>query len=63
MTEVTWTVTTPSGEVKRSSGNPKIEHYPAYAIDEKTPKGQVLGAKRFNAMRQRLLDLGEMESK
>lgn len=58
-----WTVGERSGEVKKTSGKPKIEHYPAYAIDEKTAKGQVLGAQRFNIMRQRLLDVGEMESK
>lgn len=61
-----WTITEPGKsrpERPKETKRQKIEHYPAYAIDEKTSKTQVLGAQRFNTMRQRLLDIGEMESK
>lgn len=63
MSEVTWTVTAPSGEVKRVTVNQKLEHIPAMRIPEKATGAQVTGATNFNKMRQRLLDLGEMESK
>ena len=61
MSEVTWTVTAPSGEVK--TNGPKLAHRPAFKINDKTPDSQVAGAKSFNEMRQCLLDHGLMESK
>lgn len=41
---------------------PKLPYTPAFEITKETPKGQVAGAKVFNAMRQRLIDVGEMEN-
>lgn len=45
------------------SNRPKLAYRPAFKISDKTPESQVAGAKSFNEMRQRLLDLGEMETK
>lgn len=42
---------------------PKLAYHPAFVITKDTPKGQVAGAKIFNEMRERLLELGEMEEK
>jgi hypothetical protein len=63
MPDIQWTVTEASGEVKTTSDRKKLAYRQAFEITEKTPKGQAAGASSFNEMRQRLLDLGEMESK
>lgn len=61
--EIQWTVTERSGETKKTSSKPKLAYRPAFKVSDKTPESQVAGANSFNEMRQRLLDLGEMESK
>lgn len=58
-----WTVGERSGEVKVTPNKPKLTHIPAMRIPDKATGAQVTGATNFNNMRQRLLDLGEMESK
>ena len=63
MSEVTWTVTAPNGEVKVTSNRKKLKYRDAFEIKETASKGQAAGAASFNEMRQRLLDLGEMETK
>lgn len=42
---------------------PKLDHIPAMRIPEKATGAQVTGATNFNNMRQRLLDIGEMEER
>lgn len=42
---------------------PKLAHIPAMRIPEKATGAQVTGATNFNNMRQRLLDIGEMEER
>lgn len=40
----------------------KLDHLVAIAVTKETPKEQIPFIKGWNAMRQRLLELGEMES-
>lgn len=63
MSETTWTVTTPNGEVVTTTQRKKLAYRPPLPISDKTPKNQVQGAESYNEMRKRLLLLGEMESK
>lgn len=63
MSEVTWTVSEPNGEMKKVSSKPKLSFRPAFKVNDKTPETQVAGANIFNEMRQRLIELGEMESR
>lgn len=58
-----WTVGERSGEVKTTTNRKKLAFRPAYSVTKDTPKNQVAPSNSFNEMRQRLLDIGEMESK
>lgn len=61
--DVSWTVTEPNGAVKVISNRPKLLHRPPFDINDKMPKNQVPFAEGWNEMRERLILLGEMESK
>lgn len=50
-----------SEEIKPMVKLEKLEHLGAFEINEKTPKGQALFIEGWNAMRERLLQLGEMK--
>lgn len=56
-----WTVGERSGDVK--TNRKKLTYRPAFKVTKDTPETQVAGANSFNEMRERLLELGEMESK
>lgn len=57
----TWTVTEPSGQKKVVSNRKPLPYRPAFEITDKMPKGQMTSAQWFNEMRERLLEIGEME--
>lgn len=63
MSQVGWTVTESSGERKVVSNLPKLAYSPPFEVTDKMPKGQQAGAILFNAMRERLILVGEMEEK
>lgn len=42
---------------------PMLSHIPAMRIPDKATGAQVTGATNFNNMRQRLLEIGEMEER
>lgn len=59
-----WTVGERSGEVKVVSSHSKLPHYKPYKnIEQMKTEGQRESATRYNNMQQRLIELGEMESK
>lgn len=61
-----WTVGERSGEVKVTSSLPKLpkmEYFKPYTITDKMTAGQKDSAIKFNKMQQRLVEIGEMESK
>lgn len=62
MSDINWTVTAPSREVKRVASN-KLEHLDALEIKEGIAKGQKKFAEQYNAMRQTLIDNGLMKEK
>jgi hypothetical protein len=63
MSDNVWKVGTRNGEVKVVSSRPKLAHRPPFDINDKMPKNQVPFASGWNEMRERLILLGEMESK
>lgn len=61
--EITWTVTEPDGRVTVQSNRKKIPFVQEFEVTDKTPKNQLFTIEMWNKMRQRLLELGEMEPK
>jgi hypothetical protein len=65
MSEVTWTVTEASGKSSVVTSSPKLPYQPEIEITSvmKKEKGQLAFAEAFNAMRKRLIELNQMESR
>lgn len=63
MQVITHTVTEPNGKVTKQSSMEKLSFAAPFEINDKTPKNQLYTINKWNEMRQRLLDLGEMEPK
>ena len=63
MSEVTWTVTEASGKSTVVTSLPKLPYQGEIEITDKLPKGQLAFAEAFNAMRKRLIELNQMESR
>lgn len=63
METVTWTVTEPTGEVKKVSGLEPIPYLGELKAAKDTAKEQKAFVDGWNVMRERLLLLGEMKSK
>lgn len=61
--EITWTVTEPSGKVITTKTTEKIPHYIEVKITKTMDDNTKAWYEKFNIMRNRLLELGEMESK
>lgn len=63
MSEVTWTVTEPSGEVKKVGKIEQLPYLEAFEVTDKTPKAQLVTINGWNSMRQCLIDNGLMKLK
>lgn len=53
----------PERVIKNDAGRKQLPYVEAFKFDDKTPKGQLATINGWNAMRQRLLEIGEMENK
>lgn len=63
MSNVSWTVTEPDGKSSVVTTLPKLPYQPEIEVTEKMPKGQLAFAEGFNAMRKRLIELNQMETR
>jgi hypothetical protein len=63
MSEVTWTVTQPSGEVTKTKPVEKLPHYIEVKIIKTMDDNTKSWYEKFNNMRNKLLEHGLMESK
>lgn len=59
MSEITWETFGPGSPVNVE----KLEHYDQLKVDDDASEGQKEFARRFNAMRKKLLDHGLMNKK
>lgn len=61
--EIVWTVTEPNGTVTTSKPREKVPHYIEVKITKTMDDNTKAWYEKFNIMRNRLFEIGEMESK